>query len=95
MAEEKQIEEMAKFCCFSCDFGDSGRCLEDVNPCKCGIAIETAKRLYEAGYRKQSEGEWERRTFIIFDDEMVGYRCPCCNTTWDTPTNFCPHCERR
>ena len=37
-------------------------------------------------------GEWEERTFIIFDSEMVGYRCSECNTTWDTPTKHCPNC---
>ena len=37
-------------------------------------------------------GEWEKRTFIIFDSEKVGYRCSECNTTWDTTTHFCPNC---
>lgn len=42
--------------------------------------------------RKQSDGEWEKRVFIIFDSEKVGYRCSECNTTWDTPTPYCPNC---
>ena len=46
-------------------------------------------------YRKQSEGEWEKRTFIIFDSEKVCYHCSECNTTWDTETNFCPNCGAR
>ena len=37
-------------------------------------------------------GKWEKRTFIIFDSERVGYRCSECNTTWDTNTNYCPNC---
>ena len=37
-------------------------------------------------------GEWEKRTFIIFDSEKVGYRCSECHTTWDTETNYCPNC---
>ena len=51
-----------------------------------------AEALYNAGYRKQSEGEWEKRTFIVFDSEKVGFRCSECNTTWDTQTNYCPNC---
>lgn len=51
-----------------------------------------ASLLYDEGYRKQSEGKWEKRVFIIFDTEKVGYRCSSCNTTWDTPTAYCPHC---
>jgi rubrerythrin len=47
------------------------------------------------GYRKQSEGEWEKRVFIIFDSEKVGYRCSECNTTWDTATPYCPNCGAR
>ena len=37
-------------------------------------------------------GRWEKRQAIIFDDEMIGYRCSECNTTWDAETNYCPHC---
>ena len=46
----------------------------------------------EAILCKQNEGKWERRTFIFFDSEMVGFRCSKCNTTWDTATNYCPNC---
>ena len=56
------------------------------------ILEDYAEQLYNAGYRKQSEGEWEKRTFVIFDSEKVGYRCSECNTTWDTSTNYCPDC---
>lgn len=41
------------------------------------------------------EGEWEKRTFIIFGMEKVGFRCSECNTTWDTPAKFCPNCGAR
>lgn len=37
-------------------------------------------------------GIWEKRTWIIFDSEKVGFRCSECNTTWDSPTKFCPNC---
>jgi rubrerythrin len=48
--------------------------------------------LINANYRKQSEGEWEKRDFIIFDFVKTAYRCTSCNTTWDAPTKFCPNC---
>jgi rubrerythrin len=56
------------------------------------ILEDYAEQLYNAGYRKQSEGKWKKRTFIIFDSEKVGYNCSECNTTWDTETKFCPNC---
>ena len=37
-------------------------------------------------------GKWEKKTFILFDSEIVGYKCSECNTTWDTNTNYCPNC---
>lgn len=51
-----------------------------------------AERLIAEGYRKQRKGEWEKRTFIIFDSVKVAYRCSECNTTWDATTHFCPNC---
>ena len=80
--KEKQIEEMATDLYDNRPYKDLW--LED--------AEDIAKVLYEAGYRKQSEGEWEKRTFIIFDSEKVGFRCLKCSTTWDAPTKFCPNC---
>lgn len=37
-------------------------------------------------------GRWEKREAVVFDDELVGYRCSECNTTWDAETNYCPNC---
>jgi rubrerythrin len=54
--------------------------------------MDIAKALYNKGYRKQSEGRWEKRVFVIFDSEKIGYRCSECNTTWDTETPYCPNC---
>jgi rubrerythrin len=61
-----------------------------------------AQELYRKGWRKQSNvgaanfatptGKWEKRVFIIFDSEKDCYRCSVCNTTWDTPTRYCPYC---
>jgi hypothetical protein len=54
--------------------------------------MHRAVALYNAGYRKQIVGEWEKRVFIIFDSEKVGYRCSECNTAWVTATPYCPEC---
>ena len=37
-------------------------------------------------------GKWEKRIFVIFDSEKVGFNCSECNTTWDTNTRYCPYC---
>ena len=51
MSQEKQIEEMAKAICEHYVKGGCGRCPD----CFCdGDAL----KLYNAGYRKQSEAEW-------------------------------------
>lgn len=56
--KEKQIEEMAKAVCVNCmdEVCASGRCAFQWD---CPLSMETIKKLYNAGYRKQSEGEWE------------------------------------
>ncbi|MBO5969376.1 MAG: hypothetical protein J6S14_12850 [Clostridia bacterium] len=82
--EKQVIEEMAKDVARSISW-----CNEEIPTVDC---LGTAASLYDKCYRKQSEGEWEKRTFIIFDSEKVGYNCSECNTTWDTETNFCPYC---
>lgn len=56
------------------------------------ILADYAEHLYNSDYRKQKYGKWKKRTFIIFDSEIVGYNCSECNTTWDTETKFCPNC---
>ena len=48
--------------------------------------------LIEDGWIKQQEAKWLVRTFTSFDIEKVGFSCSNCNTTWDVPTNYCPHC---
>ncbi|MEE1138236.1 MAG: hypothetical protein U0M02_07140 [Acutalibacteraceae bacterium] len=91
---EKQIEEIAKFTCNSCEMGCgfTEDCCLDKDYKKCELSIETATAIYNAGYRKQREGEWEKRDFIIFDFVKTAYRCTSCGTTWDAPTKFCPNC---
>ena len=43
-------------------------------------------------FEEPKQGTWEKRTWIIFDSEKVGFNCSECNTTWDSPTKFCPNC---
>lgn len=89
MSKEKQmIKEMAKVIKSSLDGLGCG----NFNFTGDEISAMFAEALYTEGYRKQKEGEWEKRVFIIFDSEKVGYRCSECNTTWDTATPYCPKC---
>ena len=100
MSKEK-IKEMAKILC------QNGFCnLEDWNGCKlhgeeyCSACIHIAERLYNVGYRKQSEGEWEYHGCVSSYDGLVsGYCCTCCDVfireeVYDTlfPAKFCPNC---
>lgn len=60
MEKQKQIEEMAKYCCNPCEMSwgcDSGYCSEKGRDAykTCSLAKETAERLYNAGYCKESE----------------------------------------
>jgi predicted amidophosphoribosyltransferase len=87
--EKQAIEEMATLMDGVCDVMPLGECYTvDCNKCKAAL-------LYNADYSKQRVGEWEKRVFIIFDSEKVGYRCSECNTTWDTATPYCPNCGAR
>lgn len=61
MDKQKQIEEMAKYCCNACEMGwdyDFGDCAEKGKDGykNCRLAKETAEMLYNAGYRKIPEG---------------------------------------
>ena len=62
MSKEKQIEEMARFCCTTCEMFTNNPVGANKSPCaldndynSCPLCIEAAERLYNAGYRKQSE----------------------------------------
>ena len=57
MSRDKQIEEMANYCCYPCDLYDEGNEGKDCTYCdyKTCLCAEAAKALYNAGYRKASE----------------------------------------
>ena len=96
----KQIDEMAKA------IGDADqKCyeIEDCDDCPfhttdLGLCKEkfVATELYNAGYRKQSEGEW-----VVVDSD-IGYvesECSLCKHKvlehTDTAYKFCPNCGAR
>ncbi len=39
---------------------------------------------------KPAEGLWEKAQFPF--SGISAYRCSVCHTTWETKTNYCPHC---
>lgn len=80
MSKEKQIEEMAKDLAKHSFFYNGG-CLMNYS--------NTAKLLYNAGYRKQSEGEW----IDVEDTFLYRYKCSLCGEIkLGKMTNFCPNC---
>ena len=86
MSREKQIEEMAKV---MCGYYGTEKCYECRYCCDCHIKQE-ATRLYNAGYRKQSEGEWVLREGL---NRLV--RCTACGYEYNDLvecTNFCGNC---
>ena len=100
MSREKQIEEMAKALTAYekklCDRLPKDQCLltsaihAQVSCDYCKIA----EFLYNAGYRKQSEGEWQ---FLDGDLGYDEYRCSACGENIiffeeEDKYAFCPNC---
>ena len=88
MSREKQIEEMAKVLCpmSLTEYCASGNC---TNP-NCLVNAKALEVLYDAGYRKQSEGEWVLREGL---NRLV--RCTACGYEYNDLvecTNFCGNC---
>ena len=92
MTKEKQIEEMAhSLCCQECG------CAECESDYRCEFSVE-CEILYNAGYRKQSEGEW--RSELIRRCDWKGREqqyfqpnsCSICHNAVATRTPFCPNC---
>ena len=88
MSKEKQIDEIMEtinslYGCNAMYFGVDGY----------GIA----HKLYDAGYRKQSEGEWiEHETAwgdVFYSCSVCGdERCAVDGSIWELGLNFCPNC---
>ena len=94
MSRKKQIEEMAEIACNATNPELKRGCTRCPFNKMCDIQ-ESCEALYNAGYRKQSEGKWiqhtEKPTWLE-DDVEVFYECSICNTQSPAPTNFCPNC---
>ena len=59
MNKQEQIKEIAEMCCYLCEFELGGKCTNDgVSRGMCYMVNHVAERLYNIGYRKQSEGRW-------------------------------------
>ena len=89
MSKEKQIEEMARFI------------VENTDLSVFDIAENIAQELYNAGYRKQSEGEWEN-VYEYNEYLMHRERKTACSVCGYKPkgdicakTPFCPNCGAR
>lgn len=88
MSQEKKIEEMARaMCCFSEELA----CSDCSNYC---FFKDYAERAYNAGYRKQEEGEWEIVKGSNGKEKMV---CTNCRHQQDLASTFtyCPNCGAR
>ena len=88
MNKEKQIEEMAEYI-FGNAITHDTRFKED---CR-SIAID----LYNANYRKQSEGEWIEERYI--DEKRSDFKCSVCeydDTFYRNSIHrfykYCPYC---
>ena len=94
MNKEKQIEEMAKYSCTSCEWAVCGdQCLLDRTPSECDLALTVANTIYNAGYRKQSEGEWIDTGDFELDNIYSGWKCSLCGHIFcGCKTNFCSNC---
>ena len=96
--KEKQIEEMCEVLrqnaesCKTCSWYEEGLCIGNCELAEDNQAV--CEALYNAGYRKQSEGEWKR---VGGDLGYVEMECSVCGYTdvYDDdnePHKFCPEC---
>ena len=89
MSKEKQIEEMAKIFCGMKNGCDG--CMWDKVHCN---ERNYAEEIYNAGYRKQSEGEWIKPTQT---HELICNLCGAigpvdCLKEDFYESNYCPNC---
>lgn len=86
--KDRKIEEMAKVIDYTFVMADG---VGATRPSSRMIAMD----LYDAGYRKQSEGEW---TYDYTGEELLGtdavyqYKCSLCGEHSIVPWRYCPDC---
>ena len=84
MSKEKQIEEMWDIITTDCDRECVGCEFENDEWCFTRFVIN---KLYNAGYRKQSEGEW--KPIMAVCNRGV---CSECNEVGAIRWKYCPNC---
>ena len=81
MNREKQIEEVRKD--IFAAFGGYAKWEEDWQ--------SLAEAVYNAGYRKQSEGEWiDCKSKMLWGETY--YKCSNCESRSPIRFNYCPNC---
>lgn len=85
MDREKQIEEMAKI------IARRSMAFRNPNIAFMTTARKTAVSIYNAGYLKQSEGEWMAKEKIIRSITALNYTCSVCGVKGRC-TPYCPNC---
>lgn len=75
MTKKEQIYEIAKYVCNACEFGIYRACRKSQTDVKsCSLALGTARRIYNAGYRKIDDLETENKQLktecALLDDEL-------------------------
>lgn len=105
MTREQMIDKMARMLCYQQDVGNCTECYR-YNSCLYRL---TAKEIYNAGFRKQSEGEWVPVSCEPYGNglsEETWYKCSLCGKYalgWcddeyyadPQKTKYCPHCGAR
>ena len=81
MSREKQIEEMAKVI----DEFTEPLSARDIH--KAEFSEQFAEALYNAGYRKQSEGEWIKVNYTTMKCNVCGWA-----QSLSTQNKYCPNC---
>ena len=89
---EKQIEEMAE-CLIDIQQNFNEYCAKPCRECELDGIVNCenhykAEALYNAGYRKQKEGEWKKSKELY-----PRYVCTACNHLFNNKSyKYCPHC---
>ena len=88
MDREKQIEEMAKI------IARRSMAFRNPNIAFMTTARKTADSIYNAGYLKQSEGEWveTQREWDFEPYFYTDYTCSVCGDREQDKRHFCPNC---
>ena len=102
---KEQIEEMAKVLrpltlCYSCrsslnnDGKRDGGCYTDYECCHNDDILRNCQALYNAGYRKQKEGEWIEKDGLLVCSECDATKPIAFSTVLKTTYCKCDYCNR-